>query len=341
MLLGAGISGFALSKSVPLSGAVLVLVGASMMAVFATVNSLVQLITTNEMRGRVMSVYNFAFRGGMPMGNLLSGWLVPVFTAPVVLGVNGILLVLLALYFLLCNAGWPRCEQPFATSWSKNVVRPERFELPTYCSGGNRSIHLSYGRPLQFTWGLRSINVSIAQALRSSNRGPRIARESQAHLAGARISLNCVERVSERAVSSGRRPPPPPPRPPRSPPRSPPRPPRSRPPPPACSVLGTGLVYVERASAHLRTVQRRDGFFSIFVAGHFHKAEPARASGVAVGHDADPVHLPERLKHLPQFVFRCAKAQIPHENILHASASALSCRSASSMRRTGRSGTPS
>jgi predicted MFS family arabinose efflux permease len=98
--LGAGISGFAFSRSLPLSGAVLVLVGASMMAVFATVNSLVQLITTNEMRGRVMSVYNFAFRGGMPMGNLLSGWLVPVFTAPVVVGFNGILLILLALYFL-------------------------------------------------------------------------------------------------------------------------------------------------------------------------------------------------------------------------------------------------
>jgi predicted MFS family arabinose efflux permease len=98
--LGAGISGFALSKSVRLSGVILVLVGASMMAVFATVSSLVQLITTNEMRGRVMSVYNFAFRGGMPMGNLLSGWLVPLFTAPVVLSVNGALLVLLALYFL-------------------------------------------------------------------------------------------------------------------------------------------------------------------------------------------------------------------------------------------------
>ena len=92
--------GFALSKSLPLSYTFLVLVGASMMAVFATVNSLVQLITTNEMRGRVMSVYNFAFRGGMPMGNLLSGWLVPLFTAPIVLGVNGFLLILLALYFL-------------------------------------------------------------------------------------------------------------------------------------------------------------------------------------------------------------------------------------------------
>jgi len=99
--LGGGIAGFALSKSLPLSQGVLVLVGASMMAVFATVNSLVQLITTNEMRGRVMSVYNFAFRGGMPMGNLLSGWLVPVFTAPVVLSTNGFLLILLALYFLV------------------------------------------------------------------------------------------------------------------------------------------------------------------------------------------------------------------------------------------------
>ena len=46
------------------------LAGFAMMTVFATVTSLVQLITTEEMRGRVMSVYNCAFRGGMPMGNL-------------------------------------------------------------------------------------------------------------------------------------------------------------------------------------------------------------------------------------------------------------------------------
>jgi len=101
LCLGATISGFALSRSLPVSGALLVITGASMMTVFATVNSLVQLITTNEMRGRVMSAYNFAFRGGMPMGNLLSGWLVPMFTAPVVLGVNGLLLVFVALYFLI------------------------------------------------------------------------------------------------------------------------------------------------------------------------------------------------------------------------------------------------
>lgn len=101
--LGVAISVFSLSKSLPVSYAMLVLVGGSMMAVFATVTSLVQLITTNEMRGRVMSVYNCAFRGGMPMGNLVSGWLVPVFTAPVVLGVNGVVLVLVAVYFLVAQ----------------------------------------------------------------------------------------------------------------------------------------------------------------------------------------------------------------------------------------------
>lgn len=101
VVLGGGISGFALSQSVVLSCMLLFLSGISLMAVFTNVLSLVQIITANEMRGRVISIYNAAFRGGMPMGNLVTGWLVPMFTAPVVLAVNGLLLVLLGLYFLL------------------------------------------------------------------------------------------------------------------------------------------------------------------------------------------------------------------------------------------------
>ena len=103
VLLGATISGFALSGSVWLSCLMLFISGAALIAVFALVNSLVQLITTNEMRGRVMSVYNVAFRGGMPMGNLLAGRLVEQFTAPVVLAVNGVVLVGVALYFLMVH----------------------------------------------------------------------------------------------------------------------------------------------------------------------------------------------------------------------------------------------
>jgi MFS family permease len=99
--LGIGVSGFALSPSVPLSCVMLFFAGAAMMGVFAMVNSLVQLIVTNQMRGRVMSVYNLSFRSGMPMGNLIAGWLVPIFTAPVVMGVNGALLVFLGIYYFL------------------------------------------------------------------------------------------------------------------------------------------------------------------------------------------------------------------------------------------------
>lgn len=101
VLAGAGAAGFALSQSLLLSCVLLFVSGVSLMTVFTNVFSLVQLITSNDMRGRVVSVYNTAFRGGMPMGNLATGWLVPMFTAPVVLAVNGLLLVLLGMYFLI------------------------------------------------------------------------------------------------------------------------------------------------------------------------------------------------------------------------------------------------
>jgi predicted MFS family arabinose efflux permease len=100
IVLGASISGFAWSTSLVFSCVMLFITGAAMIAVFAAVSSLVQLIVTNEMRGRVMSVYNFAFRGGMPMGNILTGRLVDLYTAPLVLALNGLALVSLALYFL-------------------------------------------------------------------------------------------------------------------------------------------------------------------------------------------------------------------------------------------------
>jgi predicted MFS family arabinose efflux permease len=101
LLLGSAIAGFSISKSIVLSGALLVVSGGAMMGVFSMVSSLVQLITPNEMRGRVMSVYNLAFRGGMPLGSLATGWLVPIFSAPHVLVVNGLLLVAVGAYFLL------------------------------------------------------------------------------------------------------------------------------------------------------------------------------------------------------------------------------------------------
>jgi len=101
--LGATITGFAFSKILALSCVLLFVAGAALIAVFAMVTSLVQLNTGDEMRGRVMSVYNVAFRGGMPIGSLITGGLVPMFTAPLVLGVSGILLTLMGFFFLLSH----------------------------------------------------------------------------------------------------------------------------------------------------------------------------------------------------------------------------------------------
>ena len=103
MALGAAITGFALSRSLALSCVLLFLCGGALLSVFTTVSSLVQMITADQMRGRVMSVYNVAFRGGSPFGSLLMGALVRQFSAPKVVACNGILLACLGFYFLVIN----------------------------------------------------------------------------------------------------------------------------------------------------------------------------------------------------------------------------------------------
>src|SRR5207244_8140288 len=96
---------FAMSRVLWISELLLFLTGMALMVVFSTVTSLIQLIAPNEMRGRVMSIYMVAFRGGMPMGSLVSGYLATFIGAPRVIGINGVLLVLVAAYFLVRNHG--------------------------------------------------------------------------------------------------------------------------------------------------------------------------------------------------------------------------------------------
>lgn len=103
ILWGALILGFSLSKFLPLSYALIFLSGAALMVSLSMVSSLVQAVASDEMRGRVMSVYNVAFRGGMPVGSLVLGWLIPAFTAPVTMAWTGCLLAILGMYFLFVH----------------------------------------------------------------------------------------------------------------------------------------------------------------------------------------------------------------------------------------------
>jgi predicted MFS family arabinose efflux permease len=101
LVLGFLITAFGLSRNLALSGLLIFVAGASLMIVFALNSSLVQLYVTDQMRGRVMSVYNVAFRGGMPLGSVISGLLIKQSSAPVIMAVNGFLVVVMALGFLL------------------------------------------------------------------------------------------------------------------------------------------------------------------------------------------------------------------------------------------------
>jgi MFS family permease len=104
-LYGALIIAFSISRLLWLSDLLLFLTGMTLMVVFSTVTSLIQLIAPNEMRGRVMSIYMLAFRGGMPLGSLVSGYLATFLGAPLVIGINGMLLIMVAVYFLVRNHG--------------------------------------------------------------------------------------------------------------------------------------------------------------------------------------------------------------------------------------------
>ena len=99
--LGAAIILLAFSRTLYLSYALLFVCGLSWMIVISCLMSLVQLIAPNEMRGRVMSIYLVAFRGGMPLGSLVSGYVASITSAPTVMAINGIALIAASLFFLL------------------------------------------------------------------------------------------------------------------------------------------------------------------------------------------------------------------------------------------------
>ena len=95
---------FAFSRSLVLSHCVLFLGGACLVGLFASITSLVQLNTTEEMRGRVMSIFMLAFRGGMPLGSLTAGSIASQVSASFALFTVSVLLALGAIGFLASNS---------------------------------------------------------------------------------------------------------------------------------------------------------------------------------------------------------------------------------------------
>jgi MFS family permease len=103
--LGLLIAGFALSTSLPLSLVLLFFGGIFFMALFSISFSLLQMTVPDDLRGRVVSIYMVALRGGGPIGGLVAGALADHYSASSVMAVNGILLAVIASSLFLVGRG--------------------------------------------------------------------------------------------------------------------------------------------------------------------------------------------------------------------------------------------
>ena len=105
-LFGLAIVAFSFSRTIWLSQLLLFVGGSMMVMCLSLTLSLVQLLAPPELRGRVVSIYMVAFRGGSPLGGLVSGYLVTQLgSAPTVLAINGGVLALIALIVLTRDHG--------------------------------------------------------------------------------------------------------------------------------------------------------------------------------------------------------------------------------------------
>jgi predicted MFS family arabinose efflux permease len=95
------LASFGLSRNLVSSVIIAFLAGACIVGVISLYSSLVQLMVSDAMRGRVMSIFMLAFRGGMPLGNLVAGYLAQRWSISLALAVNGAVLAVVALIFIL------------------------------------------------------------------------------------------------------------------------------------------------------------------------------------------------------------------------------------------------
>ncbi len=182
------------------------------------------------------------------------------------------------------------------------MARPERFELPTYSSGGCRSIQLSYGRVVQVYMGCEhAINLRpertfepdgfAAMDSEPRNRQGSGADERQHEQIGLPPSSATLCAATTSAFGFGAR-----------------------------------FVYIDRASPKLSAVEPRDGLLALFVIRHFDEAEASRPACLAISQNARTLHMSISFEKLAQLVFGRVEAEIANEDVFQVASFFLSLR---------------
>jgi len=99
ILFGAGLIFLSFSRIFPLSLVLMVFIGLGMMLQTAASNTIIQTITDDDKRGRVMSFYTMAIMGTAPFGSLMAGGLAKVIGTPVTIFAAGVASIIGALFF--------------------------------------------------------------------------------------------------------------------------------------------------------------------------------------------------------------------------------------------------
>ena len=97
LIFACGLVFFSFSKILGLSLALISFVGAGMMGHNVSANSLIQSLTPDDKRGRVMSLYAFSHQGVMPFGELMAGFAAGILGGGATLAISGGLIALFLL----------------------------------------------------------------------------------------------------------------------------------------------------------------------------------------------------------------------------------------------------
>jgi len=99
-LFGAGLVAVSFTRFFPLTILLMVFIGLGMMLHTASSNTIIQTITDDDKRGRVMSFYTMAIMGTAPFGSLLAGFLAKTIGTPATIFTSGIACLAGSLFFL-------------------------------------------------------------------------------------------------------------------------------------------------------------------------------------------------------------------------------------------------
>lgn len=100
VIFGAGLIGLSFTRLFPVSLILMIFIGLGMMMQAAATNTILQTITDDDKRGRVMGFYTMAIMGTAPFGSLLAGWLARIIGTPGTIFAGGFACIIGALFFL-------------------------------------------------------------------------------------------------------------------------------------------------------------------------------------------------------------------------------------------------